>query len=637
MKNKNFKLMIFEKRRMISTLLAIVVTAMFIAGSSVSSYSSVNQELEENAEQLKEGGNIRQTESSDCNCPPEDPLRDLLSSNFYSGKFATGFIPPESDLSHLTGQEIPERFIGTKLPSSFDWRDYGKVTSVKNQKSCPTCYAFAALGCFESKILIDGGATFDLSEDNVKECLFDPPRCDRGGNFYKVSSFLSQGGTVNESDDPYYEGNDPNPNCGHYDFQQTLLDWRIITGNKVPWKKVLKNYIYNEGPVYTSMFADSSEGFNMDYDGEYTFDYKPDHDDINHAVLIVGWSDNLPPVPGETKPADGWIVKNSWGPNFGDNGYFNITYGSANIGMWSSYVDQWSYNDTTAEIMYYDERGWVTHQWGCDTKTGWGLCKFTPTSNTNVTRVEFWTTDITTDVDVYIYDDFDVTTKALSNMMWKSLDHAFSEAGYHGVAVSPPLPVTSGDDVVAVVKFTNRCHKEPVPYDDDSKSKIESKCTYVSPDGSNGSWIDLGVSSYTADVAIRLRYSLNNPPSKPTKPSGPTSGRVRTLYTYSSSTSDPEANQMYYWFDWGDGTDSGWVGPYNSGQTGSASHKWKIWKSYDIKVKSKDIYGVESEWSDPLSVTMPKNKPYFYNFSLLSWIFEKYPNAFPLLRQLLGL
>ena len=145
-KSKNFKLMIFEKRRIISALLAIVVTVMFITGSSVSSFSSANQELDENEKQLKEGENIFQTESSDCNCPPEDTIRDLLSSDLYSGEYATGFIPPENDLSHLTGQEIPERFIGTKLPSSFDWRDYGKVTSVKDQRSCPTCAAFAALG-----------------------------------------------------------------------------------------------------------------------------------------------------------------------------------------------------------------------------------------------------------------------------------------------------------------------------------------------------------------------------------------------------------------------------------------------------------------------------------------------------------
>ena len=113
----------------------------------------------------------------------------------------------------------------------------------------------------------------------------------------------------------------------------------------------------------------------------------------------------------------------------------------------------------------------------------------------------------------------------------------------------------------------------------------------------------------------------NNPPNKPSKPSGPTSGKAGTSYTYSTSTTDPDGDQVYYWFDWGDGTNSGWLGPYNSGQTVSASHTWSERGSYEIKVKAKDTNGAESEWSDPLPITMPKNKglPFNANF----WWFIK--------------
>jgi len=54
-------------------------------------------------------------------------------------------------------------------------------------------------------------------------------------------------------------------------------------------------------------------------------------------------------------------------------------------------------------------------------------------------------------------------------------------------------------------------------------------------------------------------------------------------------------------------------------------------------VKAKNIGGAESNWSDPLPITMPKNKPFFYNFPLLNWLVERFPNAFPALRHLLGL
>ena len=84
----------------------------------------------------------------------------------------TGFIPPPLDLSHLTGQRMPEKFVGQQLPSHWDWRAQGKVTPVKDQGPCGSCYAFAALGNIESKLLMDSAGTYDLSENNAKECIW---------------------------------------------------------------------------------------------------------------------------------------------------------------------------------------------------------------------------------------------------------------------------------------------------------------------------------------------------------------------------------------------------------------------------------------------------------------------------------
>ena len=93
-------------------------------------------------------------------------------------------------------------------------------------------------------------------------------------------------------------------------------------------------------------------------------------------------------------------------------------------------------------------------------------------------------------------------------------------------------------------------------------------------------------------------------------------------------------NKVFYLFDWGDGTDSGWLGPYNSGVTIKASHTWNEKGSYSVKVKAKDIYDAESDWSNPLSVSMPRNKPYtdrpFLN--LLQNIMERFPLFARLLR-----
>jgi hypothetical protein len=125
------------------------------------------------------------------------------------------------------------------------------------------------------------------------------------------------------------------------------------------------------------------------------------------------------------------------------------------------------------------------------------------------------------------------------------------------------------------------------------------------------------------------------PPNKPAAPSGPTSGDAGTSYTYSATTTDPDGDEVSYLFDWGDGKFSGWVGPYPSGNAGTASHKWSSGGTYQIKVKAKDDHGVQSEWSDPLPVTMPRGK--IVQNTLFMRILERFPNAFPILRQIFGL
>ena len=139
--------------------------------------------------------------------------------------------------------------------------------------------------------------------------------------------------------------------------------------------------------------------------------------------------------------------------------------------------------------------------------------------------------------------------------------------------------------------------------------------------------------NYTLVEQAVVICPINNPPNKPIKPTGLARGKVGVTYTYSSSTTDPDGDQVYYNWSWGDGTYSGWIGPFASGVTANGSHAWSTKKIYTITVKAKDTSGAESAWSDPLSVTMP------FSFSILSFwerLFERFPNAFPLLRQRLG-
>jgi hypothetical protein len=120
----------------------------------------------------------------------------------------------------------------------------------------------------------------------------------------------------------------------------------------------------------------------------------------------------------------------------------------------------------------------------------------------------------------------------------------------------------------------------------------------------------------------------NQPPYKPAKPSGPTKGKPGISYTFETSTSDPEKNQVYYFFDFGDNNSTGWIGPFNSSTVAYASHKWTTKGNFYIKVKAKDSNGAESNWSDPLSVSMPRS-------IIFKSLFIKFIRQFPLLERLL--
>jgi len=115
------------------------------------------------------------------------------------------------------------------------------------------------------------------------------------------------------------------------------------------------------------------------------------------------------------------------------------------------------------------------------------------------------------------------------------------------------------------------------------------------------------------------------PPEKPNTPEGISSGSTNQNYNYSTSTNDPDGDKIYYIFDWGDGSYSEWLGPYNSGVTVQGNHLWIEEGTYEIRVKAKDDHGVQSEWSDPLPINMPKNKVFNFTPRMFSWLFEIFP------------
>jgi len=132
--------------------------------------------------------------------------------------------------------------------------------------------------------------------------------------------------------------------------------------------------------------------------------------------------------------------------------------------------------------------------------------------------------------------------------------------------------------------------------------------------------------------------SVNNPPNKPSTPSGPTSGKAGTSYPYTTNAVDPDGDKVRYGWDWdGDSIVDEWDDNggsyYTSGVTITTSHSWPAQGTYNVKVMAEDIYGAGGVWSDPLAVTMPRNRA--IQRPVLKFLQQ--PNLLSMLQQILGL
>ena len=434
---------------------------------------------------------------------------------FQNSERGRGFVPPPFRPHRIAAK--PPLLSSVQSPVRFDWREQGVVTAVRDQSSCGACFAFAGLADFESKLLIAGEGAYDFSENNLKECeffrlnRFTPSGCG-GGTYWRVVNLMAEYGTVLETCDPYLPYNaNCDPTCP---YVKTVLNWRVFTLNQVPAVETMKSYLMTKGPVFVAIDAD---GLPDPYDGSYTL-YYPQQKVVDHAVLVVGWDDTLSHDGGE----GAWICKNSWGTDWGgtagygsERGYFTIAYGSANIGQYAAFIDEWQDYDPCGELLFYDEAGYYSDA-GYNGLTAWGMCKFIMEEDSELDRVEFWTTDATTDIDIYVYDDFNGT--ALSNLLTSELDNSYGEMGYHSVPLTTSIDADAGQDIYVAVKFTNASYTYPLTGDPANIGPpAEGKC-YVSSNGDV--W---GVARFSDpygvvrfhDLGIRLRIKYKRDCSKP--------------------------------------------------------------------------------------------------------------------------
>lgn len=131
-----------------------------------------------------------------------------------------------------------------------------------------------------------------------------------------------------------------------------------------------------------------------------------------------------------------------------------------------------------------------------------------------------------------------------------------------------------------------------------------------------------GSGAITIDISITNNEEITN--LKPDNPTinGPDKVTAEQSTEYEIQTTDPDGDDVSYLIDWGDGSDSGWIGPHSSGETITESHTWSNRGSFNIKVKARDPDGLESDWTS-LSIKVPKSKA--FNYPFLEWMFARYP------------
>jgi C1A family cysteine protease/uncharacterized protein YndB with AHSA1/START domain len=480
---------------------------------------------------------------------------NLKSINNYS----LGYIPPPVDLSYLAGQQITNLYdisslennrsillatlkdqqhtvtavTGSSTASRFDLRTQGRVTPAKNQGQCGCCWAFSTIASLESSLL--PSVSTDLSEDNMKNSNgFDLSPC-LGGNSFMSTAYLSRwSGPLSESSDPYSSTQSSSsgmtaPNSAALYHVQEVLFVPARSGSLD--NQNIKTMLVQKGAVYSSVHWEDSY-----YSPSAAAYYYSGSSAANHAITIVGWDDSYDLNKFSSRPPGNgaFIVKNSWGSSWGENGYFYVSYYDKQIGRDNAVFTAES-TSNYYHIYQYDPLGWVA-SFGDVGDTEFFANVFTAQSAEDISAIAFYTPTLNAQYTISLYKDIWNTPVSGSALITQSGTIAIP--GYHTITLSQPVRVTQGEKFSVVVKLTSPGNNYPVaieyPYSGfSSKATALSGESYVSNNGV--SWTDLTTIYANSNVCLKAFSSRSGQTNQVQQTPTPT---LTPTPTPTSSTAD---------------------------------------------------------------------------------------------------
>jgi C1A family cysteine protease len=415
-----------------------------------------------------------------------------------------GYIPMPYPKNTGISKSSKDDQIMSDPPASYDLRNQNYMTSVKNQGNCGSCWAFASIGSVESNWLLNSYGNYDLSENNMKNCHnFLWSACD-GGNSEIASSYLTIKGIISESDDNY---RDYSQNCNSSANPIAFISnlYYLPNRSNSGYEDVLKNIIMQYGGVFTSLTW-SERYYNS---SAKTYRYTGSAAQ-NHAVLLVGWNDNMSVTVNGRTSTGAWIAKNSWGSSWGENGYFYIAYNDTRINgetaVWVSRENA----SSIEHLYYYDEVGAV-RQIGFGGNTGYALVKYTSTSNQTISKIGTWINSYNSIISIEVYGNFQNNT--LSNLLGSVSNLSCEFPGYYTFELDEAISINANTDFFIKIQYYTPNYRYPIPIERSISGycspEIESGKCWISNTGRT--WLQIGSNTrYTYDVCVRAYATQNS-------------------------------------------------------------------------------------------------------------------------------